>query len=739
MRKFITVIFLLLVSIGIKSYASPVKIIPVETTGLSMVFTVSENKKVIYQYFGDKISSNSQTIFLNRKYKPRRDGRSLAPEVFPAAGDFLDPALQLIHSDGVITTDLYYVGHDIKDIDANVVETKICLKDKLYPLFVNVIFKAYKKENVITQYIELENKEKDDIRIEKIASAYIPLHKKAYYLTHFHGGWGAEMKMKEERLTPGVKSIEARTGILTTESANPSFMLSSDAPAQENSGEIYAGSLAWSGNYKLTFEIDKYGMLHILGGINPYASSLSIEPGEKFKTPEMVWTYSSCGRGQISRNYHDWCRRYALVHGDQIRPVVLNSWEGTYFKFDEKKVKDMIDDAADFGIEMFVLDDGWFGNKYPRDDDRFGLGDWQPNKKKLPHGIGYLADYAHKKGLKFGIWVELEMVNPKSELAERHPEWIVKSGDRDMLLVRDQWVLDLTNPEVQDFIVETFGEILSSSPNITYVKWDSNRFINNPGSEYLPADKQSHFWVDYINGLYSVYERVRAKYPHITIQLCSSGGGRLDFGALKYHDEVWASDNTNPLSRIFIQHGTNMFFPAIATGAHVSISPNHQTKMNASLKYRFDVAMAGRLGMELQPKDLQGEERAFAKNAVETYKKIRPVVQFGDLYRLVSPYDEGGWAANMYVAKDKKSAVVLAYSFEFHGRDRFLEFRLNGLDKNKKYKLTELNTTGKKRSFWGDNMVFSGEELMKMGININDSSMFDSFAFLLTAVDSSDL
>ena len=296
-------------------------------------------------------------------------------------------------------------------------------------------------------------------------------------------------------------------------------------------------------------------------------------------------------------------------------------------------------------------------------------------------------------------------------------------------------MLDLTNPEVQDFIVGTFDDIVSSSPNISYIKWDSNRFINRAGSEYLPVDKQSHFWVDYINGLYSVYDRVREKYPHITIQLCSSGGGRLDFGALKYHDEVWASDNTNPLSRIFIQYGTNMFFPAIATGAHVSISPNHQTKMHASLKYRFDVAMAGRLGMELQPEDLQGDERVFAKNAIETYKQIRPIVQFGDLYRLVSPYDEGGWAASMYVDKDKKNAVVFAYSFEFHGRDRFLEFKLDGLDEKKKYKLTELNKIGKKSSFWGNDKIFTGEELMKMGVNINDSAMFDSFAFMLTEVN----
>ena len=734
-RNIVITLLLLAIIIPAKAYSAAAGEIRVGTSELEMVFTIAGNRKVIYQYFGDKLSADSKTMLLNRQYKLRRDGRMLDAEVFPSAGDFLDPALQLTHSDGVITTDLYYVDHAVANVDANTVETRINLRDALYALDVSVVFKAYQKENVITQCVELTNHEKGSVRVERIASAYLPLHKRMYYLTHFYGGWGGEMKMEEELLTPGVKSIESRTGILNTESVNPSFLVSADAPAQENSGEVYAGSLAWSGNYKLTFEIDKYGILHILSGINPYASGRTIEPDETFATPEMVWTYSSAGRGQISRNYHDWCRRYALAHGDEIRPVVLNSWEGTYFDFDEKKVMDMIDDAADFGVEMFVLDDGWFGNKYPRNDDRVGLGDWQANKKKLPHGLGYLADYAHEKGLKFGVWVELEMVSPKSELAEKHPEWIVKSGERDLLLVRNQCVLDLTNPAVQDYMVETFDDILGSSPNITYVKWDSNRFINNPGSEYLPNDRQTHFWVDYINGLYSVYERIREMYPHVTIQLCSSGGGRLDFGALKYHDEFWASDNTNSLSRIFIQYGTNMFFPAIATGSHVSISPNHQTHMHSPLKYRFDVAMGGRLGMELQPKDLQGDERTFAMNAVETYKKVRPIIQLGDLYRLVSPYDEGGWAAHMYVSKEKDAAVVMAYSFEFHGRDRFLEFKLDGLDKNKKYKLTELNPAKGRKPYWGEGMVFTGDELMKIGLNINDSDMFDSFVFLLTAID----
>jgi len=540
------------------------------------------------------------------------------------------------------------------------------------------------------------------------------------------------MQLKEEKLTPGVKIIESKKGVRTTQSESPSYLLSINGPAKENTGVVYAGSLAWSGNFALSFELDESGILNMLGGMNPFAATYNLKPKQKLQTPEMVLSYSSKGKGQISRNYHDWSRKYALAHGDKIRPIILNSWEGAYFNFDEKVLTDMMDNAASFGIEMFVLDDGWFGNNYPRNGDNAGLGDWQVNKKKLPRGINYLADYAVNKGLKFGIWIEPEMVNPESDLAKKHPEWVVMSGKRDILPMRNQWLLDLSNPKVQDFVFDTFDQVVSMSPNISYIKWDANRHVDNVGSEYLSRENQTHFWYDYVKGLYKVYDRIRAKYPDIEIQLCSSGGGRLDFGALKYHDEFWASDNTNPLNRIFIQYGSNTFFPAIATAAHVSTSPNHQTGQMLPLKFRFDVAMSGRLGMELQPKDIVGDDYAFAKNAIDEYKLIRPVVQFGDLYRLRSPYDESGWASLMYVSKDKKQAVCFAYSLKYHDRTTFFETKLNGLDPNKNYKIKELNTKSGNHSFSGDGKVFNGDFLMKSGVVLNIGNPFDSSVLLIT-------
>ena len=605
------------------------------------------------------------------------------------------------------------------------------MKDRIYPLNVDIHFTAHYAEDVISQYVKISNEGKKSITINNAASSNFTLSAGAYYLTHFYGSWANEMNLKEEKLTQGTKVIETTSGIQTTFSANPSFLISLNKPACENSGEVYGGALAWSGNYKLSFNVDIYGDLDVLSGINPFASEYPLKAGQSFQTPEMILTYSAAGKGQVSRNFHDWSRRYALAHGDKLNDILLNSCEGAYFSFDEKTLTDMMDNAAAFGIEMFVLDDGWFGNNFPRNNDDAGLGDWQTNTQKLPRGIDYLAGYAHSKGLRFGIWIEPEMVNPQSDLAHKHPEWIVKSGKRENALSRNQWMLDLTNPQVQDFIVKTFDEVLALSSHITYVKWDANRSVTHAGSEYLPANEQTRFWYDYVRGLYNTYERIRAKHPEVEIQLCSSGGGRADFGALKYHDEFWASDNTNAPDRIFIQYGTSTFFPAQAMASHVSASPNHQTEMLTPLKFRFDVAMSGRLGMELQPSDLNGDEYEFAKQGIATYKQIRPIVQLGDLYRLISPYDENGFASLMYVAKDKKQAVFFAYSLKYHHAS-FFKTKLTGLQADKKYKITELNTKGERSSFKASGCVFSGDYLMKAGISLNIAKQYDSAVLLIT-------
>ncbi len=702
------------------------EIIEIATNDSAMVFVAKSGAPVIFRYWGEKI--NDRHLLLERGYDERF-------QIYPAFGglNHANIALSLVHADGSLTTELIYAGSETKVVDGNRVETIIRLRDKLYPVTVDIHFMAHKAENVITQRAVVSHQEEKPLRVENIVSSYITLRANSYYLTNFHGSWGREMRVTEERLAQGVRLIEEyRKGVQTTMADNPSFMLSLNHPADEDAGDVYAGALAWSGNYNLRFAVDEREVFHFTGGMNPFASVRVLEPGEILETPEMVLTYSPRGRGQASRNLHDWCRNYALAHGGEPRPILLNSWEGAYFTFDEKTITDMIDSAADFGLEMFVLDDGWFGNEYPRDNAKAGLGDWQVNKKKLPRGISYLADYAVSKGLRFGIWIEPEMVNPNSELAKKHPEWVVKSPGREIPQERNQWVLDLSNPAVQDFVVKTFDEIVALSPNITYIKWDANRPIFSVGSEYLPNDRQTHFWQDYVRGLYSVYERVRAKHPDITLQLCSSGGARLDFGALKYHDEFWTSDSTNAVDRVLIQYGTNMIYPAMATASHVSPSPNHQTGVALPLKFRFDVAMSGRLGMEMMPKDFSPEEWAFAKKAVQNYKLIRPVVQFGDLYRIFSPYEGNARAAMTYVSKDKKQAVFFGYTLQHCARMSTFDVRLKGLDPAKNYRVIELNPKSPRGAFPGNGKTFSGDYLMKAGVSLRIHRPHESVVLHLT-------
>lgn len=723
--------FLLTVFAACTTFAVDAAPIVIATDDVSLVVDGTAGKPLNMCYFGEKLENIAEFEYeWHIKIPDTND--EFGRELYPAYGGrfFLNPALKLTHADGVLTTELVYVSHDVALIDDNRTETVIHLQDKLYDARIDLRFVAYKAENVITQSVTFSHGEKGNVLVENIASSYITLKASEYYLTHFHGTWAREMQLSEELLTTGAKVVESKKGVRNSQSDNSAFLVSIDAPAQEYTGELYAGALAWTGNYKMQFEVDEAGLLHIIGGINPFASAISVAAGETFVTPEMVLTYSNRGRSVITHNLHNWTRKYNLAHGDQVRPVVLNSWEGAYFNFNEKTITDMIDDAAAFGVEMFVLDDGWFGNKFPRNGDNAGLGDWQVNKKKLPNGIGYLADYAVNKGVKFGIWIEPEMVNPDSELAKKHPEWIVQSGKREMLPMRNQNLLDLTNPAVQDFVFETFDNVLKMSKNISYVKWDANRHVDNVGSTYLSADEQNRFWYDYMCGLYNVYERIRAKYPNVMIQLCSSGGGRLDYGALKYHDEFWASDNTNALDRLYIQYSSNIFFPAMATAAHVSTSPNHQTGMMLPLKFRFDVAMMGRLGMELQPKQLQGEEREFAYNAIELYKQLRPVIHLGDLYRLDSPYDDNGYCADMYVSKDRSEAVVFAFSTMYHNRTQAYKLKFHGLDSGKKYILKEVNTISGS-NFSGDGKVFSGEFLMKAGLSLPIGGAYSSMLFHL--------
>jgi len=707
------------------------QMIAVNTDHTSLIFMVNSENFLFHKYYGERLDSSES--FLNVIPNDK-----MWMETFEALSVFGgrysgEPSLKVTHADGNMTTDLRYQSHEQVRIDDNIIETRIHLKDTFYPFFVTLIYRAYQTEDIITSRVLIENREEAAIVLENFASFDLTTKDREYWLTHFYGAWANEMQLEEEKLGRGIKIIDSKKGVRTTQSENPSFMLSLGHPAEEEEGTVIGGALAWSGNYRFCFELDSINILHMNVGINPFGSDYHLDPGKTFETPKFIFTYSSAGKGPVSRRFHRWARRYSLRDGNKPRPVVLNSWEGAYFNFDEETIIKMISDAAEMGVEMFVLDDGWFGNKYPRDNDRAGLGDWQVNRKKLPHGIEYLIDHAEKEGIRFGIWVEPEMVNPKSELAEKHPDWIIQRPHREMLEMRHQLLLDLSNPEVQDFVFHVVDDLLTQHPRIAYIKWDANRHVQNFGSPYLPADRQSHLWIEYIRGLYSVYERLMSKHPNVIFQACSSGGGRVDYGALAYHHEFWTSDNTDALSRVFIQWGTSHFYPAMAMGAHVPKSPNHQTGNESPLKMRFDVAMTGRLGLELQPADMNAEEKQFAKKCIAEYKRIRDVVQLGDLYRLVSPYKENR-AALMYVTPGKDRAVLFACSIRYHARQDYPTIKLRGLDPAKRYKVKELCRISKWKLFNGTGKVFTGTFLMNNGVQLKIRKANESVLLELTEV-----
>ena len=687
-------------------------LIVIETKQTALVYRVDGDEVNCY-YFGERMGDYQvfQSLALPAK----------GPLLGTSRGqNFNEAALRVTHHEGVLSTELKYLKHESMPVAEGVTQTIITLKDKVYDFSVEVRFEAYSNEDIISMSTKLKNQEPGPVLLYDYASGYLPLKAGKYFLTSFHGEWYSEMNMQEEELTRGIKILDSKHGTRSTHKLSPTFILGLDQPATENSGRLVAGTVAWSGNWSLVFEKQVNETLQCFGGINGYGSEWALSPGDSFETPQFLFTYSAQGKGLASRNFHRWARQYGLVNGETLRPTLLNNWEGTYFDFDEKKIEEIIKDGAGIGVEMFVLDDGWFGNKYPRNDDGAGLGDWEVNREKLPNGIDHLVKKTQAHGMKFGIWIEPEMVNPASELYEKYPGWILQEPTRDKYRQRNQYVLDMGQAEVQDFVFGVVDRLLSQHPGISYIKWDANSHFSNVGSTYLPQDKQGFVNIAYTQGLYRVLDRIRAKYPDVLMQVCASGGGRVDYGSLPYFHEFWTSDDTDALQRIFIQWGTSHFFPAIAMAAHVSATPGHLTKRVLPIKFRFDVAMTGRLGIELQPSQMSGEEKEFSKMALKTYKEIvRPVVQLGDLYRLVSPY-EHNIASLMYVSPGRDRAILFAYHHHFRFGDMFDNIRLQGLDPSAQYRVRDINTLDPGKEKWSETS-YSGEFLMNHGFSVISS------------------
>lgn len=648
--------------------------------------------------------------------------------------------LCVTHANGSLTTDVEATNGELKAESDGVEHLVLRSRDKVHPFSIDQHFRAFRDSDVVETWVELRHEESSAVRLSRMDSMAMVLPHLAneFHVMTLTSQWGGEGQVVESPLVRGQTiSYGARSGVRDAWWANPSFMLTVGTKATENSGRVIGGSLCWSGTWEIAVERDPLDLIELRAGAKTLGGDYVLEAGRTLSLPKVVLTFSSTGKGRVSRNLHRWARRHRLPDGDKLRPVLLNSWEGSYFNFTESTLVSMMDGVARMGGEMFVLDDGWFGNgRFARNNDHAGLGDWQVNSEKLPHGLQGLAAEAEKRGLRFGLWVEPEMANIESEFVHAHPDWILRDSGRPCRCGRGktQVVLDFANPAVVDAVFARLDSLYASVPTLAYVKWDANCDMNNLGSVQLGTDRQANFWFDYTQGLYDLASRIRAKYPHVDLQACSSGGARMEYGFLGYADEFWTSDDTDARERVFIQWGASQFYPACAMAAHVTASPNHQTKRITPLKFRFDVAMSGRMGFELHPEKLSVEELVFATRAVSEYKRIRPVVQQGDLYRLRSPF-EGNHAALMYVGEDRRRAVVFVYGLSRALQSDWLPpIGLEGLDDALSYRVTERNLlSGDVIHSRAHGKVIGGAALRAIGLPVALKGDFDSAVFELEA------
>ena len=702
--------------------------VTVETPGMKMLLHAAEGQDLRMAYFGAKTATMQEL---------RDAGNDLNFPALPAFGtvDVIHlPAIQVEHVGGDQNLELQVTGYSTTD-DGSAVTHVFTMADKLLPVTVKLYYKAYNKVDVIETWTSIEHQEKRAVTLKRYDSGHLALRQGDVWVTHLHGDWAAEAGMTQEPLTRGVKTIRNSDGARNAQVDAPELMLSLDGQPQENRGRTIGAVLCWNGNFELRLNTTDNRQHHLYAGIDPTAGHYVLEPKQTFETPHLALTYSDEGMSGASRNFHRWARTCGMLHrGMNVGDILLNSWEGLYFNINEERMKQMMDDIAKLGGELFVMDDGWFGDKYPRKDDTTSLGDWMVDRQKLPNGLGTLCNFAAEKGIKFGIWIEPEMANTKSELYEQHPDWALQTKRRQLTQGRGRTkvVLDLTNPKVQDFVFGVVDNLLTNNPEIYYIKWDANCAIQNYGSLYLPANKQSNLYVDYQLGLLKVLKRVREKYPNVVIQDCASGGGRANYGLLPYFDEFWVSDNTDALQRVFIQWGTSMFFPANAMAAHINHCPYWNTGGRViPVKFRCDVAMSGRLGIELQPKDMTDGERQQVETCFKDYKELRKVVQTGNLYRLISPYEHQGVSSLMFTDDARSAAVLFVYKIENYYGQQLPRIRLAGLAPDKTYTLTEKNVRIGQRPCQLSGKQFSGRFLMDVGIEVPLREEYSSRVFEL--------
>ncbi|MGN0665580.1 MAG: alpha-galactosidase [Huintestinicola sp.] len=646
-------------------------------------------------------------------------------------GDYREPAIMLMDGKGMSALDMRFVSYEImegkpvltqklEDCDVRLPATfaeageaetlAVTMADKRTGLTAVLYYTVFAELDVITRSVKLINKGSEAFDVRRVLSASIDLDSCEYDFITLNGSWARERIMERCRLHHGKQSIDSVKGESSHQN-NPFVALVSHY-ADEDIGEAYGFGLVYSGNFFAQAEVTQHKKTRLSMGINPFDFSWKLEPGAEFTAPEVVMVYSSQGIGNMSRTYHDLYRKH-LIRGeykDKRRPILINNWEATYFNFTTDKLIDIAKEASKLGIEMLVMDDGWFGH---RDSDNSSLGDWFVYEKKLNGGLKHLVDEVNKLGMKFGIWFEPEMISPDSELYKAHPDWAIQIEGLPMTQSREQYVLDYSRKEVRDCIYGQMKKILDSA-NIEYIKWDMNRQLTEVGSNKLPSDRQRELWHRYVLGVYDVMERLTSEYPHILLENCSGGGARFDAGMLFYSPQIWTSDDTDAIERLKIQHGTSICYPASAMGAHVSDCPNHTVGRSTPFSTRGNVAMVGTFGYELDVTKISQQDRDEIPAQIEMFKKYNPLIRTGDQYRIGNVFEDNMWDAWMFVAKDKSEAVFTFVQVLGRPNYRSRRIKLKGLDPEKRYISSE---TGE---------AHTGAALMNCGINVDISGDFAS-------------
>ena len=694
----------------------------------SYVMRVLETGHLINLYWGRKINSNK----IDYVVKKRQCGSFLAnldnvdalhleiiPQEYPSYGnpDLRSPAVQIKLANGTTVTDFRYYSHEIyngkkalQGLPATYVENEdeaetleITLKDELAGLRVILSYTVFKNYDVITRSCKVVNDSKEEVDVLRALSANVDFRHSDFDLIQLSGSWARERHIIRTPLRNGGQCVESRRGA-SSHAQNPFIALVSK-DTTEDKGEVYGFNLVYSGNFLANVEVDMHSNARAQIGINPFDFTWNLEAGDEFQTPEAVMVYSPNGLTEMSHIYHDLYRERLCrgTHRDKERPILINNWEATYFDFNNEKIKDIAKESSNLGIELFVLDDGWFGE---RNNDDCSLGDWFVNEEKLKGGLSSLVKDINEMGMQFGLWFEPEMISPKSKLYEEHPDWCIHIEGRVRSEARKQLILDLSREEVCDAVIEMLTNVLKSAP-ISYVKWDMNRNMTEIGSPAWPAKKQKEVAHRYMLGLYKILENITTNFPNILFESCSGGGGRFDGGMLYYMPQTWTSDDTDAIERLKIQEGTSLVYPVSTMGSHVSAVPNHQVYRITPLHTRGVVAMAGSFGYELDITKMTDEEKEEVKSQVKFYKNIRKTIQFGDLYRLKSAFDSNE-AAWMNISKDGNNLVVSYVKKYAEANVLPKRLKLKALDENSLYEISE---TGE---------VFGGDELMYIGLEIGE-------------------